>query len=198
VNIHGHCCGQPFSSKGFASAAAYTKNKTIEWLWQETQQGQLPVILDMSSCTYTLLECRPYLSEENKASFDKLIILDTVDFLYDHVLPSLSFKVKKDTVALHPVCSLTKMKNAHKLTNIAKACADNVNVPVYAGCCGMAGDRGFLFPELVRSATGLEAKEVVQKEEQGYYSSSKTCEMALADVTKKNYESIVYLVEECS
>lgn len=198
VNIHGHCCGQPFSSKGFAAAAAYTKNKTIEWLWQETQQGQLPVILDMSSCTYTLLECRPYLTDENKALFDKLIILDTVDFLSDHVVPLLSFKVKKDTVALHPVCSLTKMKNAHKLTNIAKACADNVNVPVYAGCCGMAGDRGFLFPELVRSATGLEAKEVVQKEKQGYYSSSKTCEMALADVTKKNYESIVYLVEECS
>jgi D-lactate dehydrogenase len=152
----------------------------------------------MSSCTYTLLECRPYLTEENKALFDKLIILDTVDFLYDHVVPALSFKVKKDTVALHPVCSLTKMKNAHKLTNIAKACADNVNVPVYAGCCGMAGDRGFLFPELVKSATGLEAKELVQQEKQGYYSSSKTCEMALADVTKKNYESIVYLVEECS
>jgi D-lactate dehydrogenase len=198
VNIHGHCCGQPFSSKGFAAAATYTKNKTIEWLWQETQQGQLPVILDMSSCTYTLLECRPYLSEENKILFDKLIILDTVDFLYDHVVPALSFKVKKATVALHPVCSLTKMKNAHKLTNIAKACAENVNVPVYAGCCGMAGDRGFLFPELVRVATGLEAKEVVEKEKQGYYSSSKTCEMALADVTKKNYESIVYLVEECS
>jgi D-lactate dehydrogenase len=198
VNIHGHCCGQPFSSKGFASAAAYTKNKTIEWLWQETQQGKLPVILDMSSCTYTLLECRPYLNDENKARFDKLLILDTVDFLYDHVVPSLSIKVKKDNVALHPVCSLSKMKNAHKLTNIAKACADNVHVPIYAGCCGMAGDRGFLFPELVKSATSLEAKEVLEQPRQGYYSSSKTCEMALENVTKKNYESIVYLVEECS
>jgi D-lactate dehydrogenase len=196
VNIHGHCCGQPFSSKGFSDAAAYTKNKTIEWLWQETLEGKLPIILDMSSCTYTLLECRPYLTTENKSRFDKLSILDTVDFLNDYVVPLLSIKTKKPTVALHPVCSLSKMKNAAKLTNIAQACAENVQVPVYAGCCGMAGDRGFLFPELVRSATHLEAKEITQQE--GYYSSSKTCEMALADVTKKNYESIVYLVEECT
>jgi D-lactate dehydrogenase len=62
----------------------------------------------------------------------------------------------------------------------------------------MAGDRGFLFPELVQSATHLEAKEVTAQPRQGYYSSSKTCEMALENVTKKNYESIVYLVEECS
>jgi D-lactate dehydrogenase len=74
-----------------------------------------------------------------------------------------------------------------------------VTVPKYAGCCGMAGDRGFLFPELTASATAPEAMEVRQeKHHDGYYSSTKTCEMALSEAVKKNYESILYLVDEGS
>jgi D-lactate dehydrogenase len=29
-----------------------------------------------------------------------------------------------------------------------------------------------------------------------YYSSAKTCEMAMSEAVKKNYESILYLVDE--
>jgi len=194
ANIHGSCCGQPFSSKGFKDAAVFTKNKTVEWLWQQSQQGLLPVVLDMSSCTHTLLEARPFLSEENKKCFDRMLILDSVDYLHDHVLPKLKLQHKKQMVALHPVCSLTKMKNSHKLLHIAKQCAAEVHVPLYAGCCGMAGDRGMLHPELTKAATLMEAKELSTKNVEGYFSSSKTCEMALAEATQKNYQSIAQLV----
>jgi D-lactate dehydrogenase len=61
----------------------------------------------------------------------------------------------------------------------------------------MAGDRGFLFPELTKSATAFEAKEAREKEYDGYYSSAKTCEMNMSDAVGKNYESIVYLLDEC-
>jgi D-lactate dehydrogenase len=60
----------------------------------------------------------------------------------------------------------------------------------------MAGDRGFLFPELTNSATNAEASEVKQNNHDGYYSSTKTCEIALSDAVKKDYESILYLVED--
>jgi D-lactate dehydrogenase len=80
---------------------------------------------------------------------------------------------------------------------VAKQLAHEVKVPLHAGCCGMAGDRGFLFPELTKSATLPEAQEVNQCSYDGYYSSSKTCEMALSEATGKNYESIVYLLDEC-
>jgi D-lactate dehydrogenase len=60
----------------------------------------------------------------------------------------------------------------------------------------MAGDRGFLIPELTASATHLEAAEVQQRDYDGYYSSTKTCEMAISEAVKKNYESILYLVDE--
>lgn len=60
----------------------------------------------------------------------------------------------------------------------------------------MAGDRGFLFPELTASATFREAQEVNATDYSGYYSSTKTCEMAMSAAVKKNYESILYLVDE--
>ena len=60
----------------------------------------------------------------------------------------------------------------------------------------MAGDRGFLFPELTASATNAEATEVKQQKYDGYYSSTKTCEIAMSEAVKENYESILYLVDE--
>jgi hypothetical protein len=69
-------------------------------------------------------------------------------------------------------------------------------VPENAGCCGMAGDRGFLFPALTAAATAPEAKEVNQQSYNGYYSSTKTCEMAMSEAVKENYESILYLVDD--
>ncbi len=71
-----------------------------------------------------------------------------------------------------------------------------VTVPAHAGCCGMAGDRGFLIPELTASATHDEAAEVKQHTYEGYYSSTKTCEMAMTEAVKQNYESILYLADE--
>jgi D-lactate dehydrogenase len=60
----------------------------------------------------------------------------------------------------------------------------------------MAGDRGFLVPELTASATKPEADEVRARQFDGYYSSTKTCEMAMSEAVGKNYESILYLVDD--
>jgi len=88
------------------------------------------------------------------------------------------------------------MNTQDKFVNIARKFADNVTVPLHAGCCGMAGDRGFLFPELTASATMPEALEVNQYQYEGYYSSTKTCEIAMSQAVNENYESILYLVDE--
>jgi len=83
-----------------------------------------------------------------------------------------------------------------KLQAIGNACAEIADVPALSSCCGMAGDRGFYYPELTACATKNEVAEVVQKEYDGYYSSSKTCEMALTEASKKNYQSVFYLLDE--
>ncbi|MBO9570836.1 MAG: 4Fe-4S dicluster domain-containing protein, partial [Chitinophagaceae bacterium] len=195
-DIKGSCCSQIFSSKGFAEAYKYTANDIIERMWKWTNEGSVPVVTDVSSCAYTLHNLRHALTEENKTRFDALKIMDSVDYLYDLILTRKLAVNKKGNIVLHPVCSLQKMNTQNKFVKIANTFAEKVTVPAHAGCCGMAGDRGFLFPELTASATHDEATEVKQNSYAGYYSSTKTCEMAMTEAVKQNYESILYLADE--
>ncbi len=197
-NMTGSCCGQIFSSKGFGPAYKFTAEKIMRQLWELSEDGTYPVVTDVSSCTYTLQNMRPVLPPELQEKFDRLRILDSVDYLNDMVLPRIQSSSKKQEVVLHPVCALHKMHIEFKFRNVAARFSDKVTVPLHANCCGMAGDRGFLFPELTRSATEAEAAEVRSTCADGYYSSTKTCEMAIAEATGKSYESILYLVDECT
>lgn len=195
-NVSGSCCSQIFSSKGYKDAYQFTANNIIEKLWKASQDGVLPIVIDVSSCAYTLHHLRPTLNEKNKQKFDQLTILDCVDFLHDKVMPTAIPTQQKNNIVLHSVCSLEKMKTSHKFINLAKHFATDVTVPINMGCCGMAGDRGFILPELTAAATHPEALEVKEKNYNGYYSSTKTCEIAMSDAVNKNYESILYLVDE--
>ena len=195
-NVNGSCCSQIFSSKGFKDAAGFTANSIVENLWKSSNGGNFTIVIDVSSCAYTLHHLRPILTEKNKQKFDQLTILDSVDFLYDKIMLTANVKHKKNRIVLHPVCSLEKMNTTHKFIHLAKHFAAEVLVPKNTGCCGMAGDRGFLFPEITAAATRPEANEVMAQEFDGYYSSTKTCEMAMSDAVKKNYESVLYLVDE--
>jgi D-lactate dehydrogenase len=192
------CCGQIFSSKGFANAHQYTVNQTVEKLFQDSNHGSIPIVLDVTSCTQTLLNCRPYLSEKNQLLFDQLKILDIIDFIADMAIPRLTISQPKDKVVFHPVCSVHKMGTLGKLKSIGFACAKQADIPVFAGCCGMAGDRGFYYPGLTEAATKRESNEVNQQPYSGYYSTSKTCEIAMSEASGHDYQSILKLVDEVS
>jgi D-lactate dehydrogenase len=192
----GVCCGQLFSSKGFAPAHKHTVNATIEKLWQWTNGGKVPVLMDVTSCTHSLQTSRPYLTEENKKLFDQLTFIDSIDFAADHLLPRLTVVEKKAAVTFHPVCTTYKMNLLPKLERIGKTCAQKTDIPFLSGCCGMAGDRGFYYPQLTASATKDEAREVLAETTDGYYSSGKTCEMAMYEATDKNYQSVFYLLRD--
>jgi D-lactate dehydrogenase len=83
-----------------------------------------------------------------------------------------------------------------KLRRIAEALADEVVMPATATCCGMAGDRGFLHPELTRSATRPQAAELASKRFDAHISSNRTCEIGLEVGTGRRYESFVHLLDE--
>ncbi len=197
-NISGTCCGQPFSSKGFNGAYTHTANQTIEKLWKWTEEGKWPVVMDITACTHTLQTCRPVLTAANRERFDAIRIMDSIEFIADYVLLQVPVTKKKSSIALHPVCSLYKMGLEAKFVHIARQFAEEVKLPMHAGCCGMAGDRGFLFPELTAAATSPEALEINEKEYHGYYSTSKTCEIAMSEAVGKNYASLLRLVDECT
>ncbi len=197
-DVAGTCCGTPFSSKGFDKANAIALNDAFEKMWAWSDRGALPIVMDTSPCTYGLIHARPALNMENQRRFDKLKILDGIEFTHDVLLPRLNITQRASSVALHPVCSVTKLAITGKLQGIAQACSDAVMVPLSAGCCGFAGDRGFLVPELTESATRHEAAEVKAAQHDGYFSSSRTCEVGMTRSTGEIYRSYMYLLEQAT
>ena len=197
-NVAGTCCGTPFSSKGLTEAHSIAINDAVERCWDWSEQGRLPIVIDTSPCTYGFRTARGYLTEENQQRFDKMTFLDFIEFVHDTLLPKLRVTEKANSVALHPVCSVTKLGIAPKLEVIAKACSKKVLVPLDAGCCAFAGDRGFLVPELTASATRLESIEVKAAQPDGCYSSSRTCEIGMTRATGQIYRSYLYLLERAT
>ena len=197
-DLMGTCCGVPFSSKGYDSAYEIAVNSTIGRMWRWSDFGRLPIVVDASPCAYSLQTCREHLTPERRQQFDCLQILDSVRFAHDTLLPRLAITHRLDSVALHPVCSLSKLGLVNELKSIAAACSREAVVPPSAGCCGFAGDRGYLVPELTASATRQEATEVRAGNFDGHYSSSRTCEIGLTRATGSVYRSYVYLLERAT
>ncbi|MBS1606528.1 MAG: FAD-binding oxidoreductase [Bacteroidetes bacterium] len=197
-SMTGVCCGQAFSSKGFADAYKWKVNETIEKVWEWTREGAIPVVLDISSCSHSLHTSRPYLTVENQARFDKLRILDSLEFAVDVLAPKLKIQKKTGKAVFHPVCSLHKMGTYNKLEQLGALTVEEPVIPFSAGCCGMAGDRGFYYPGLTAAAGKAEGAEAAAENGCGYYSTGKTCEMALSAVSGKEYRSILYLLDEVS
>ena len=195
--ISGFCCGMAFSSKGYDKAFKESANRFIEKIWKESKNGKYAIIMDASSCYFTVKNYNDrILSTDNYEHFIKLSIIDINDFLYDHVINKVIIYNKLKKVVLHPNCSVRKMVKEQKMIKIAEACAEEVIVPNNLQCCGMAGDRGLIYPELTASATHDEANEVLQTDADGYYSSNITCETGMSNSTGKSYRNIIYLVDK--
>ena len=197
-DVAGHCCGVPFSSKGYVEAHEQMARRTIRAMWRWSDGGRLPIVMDTSPCAYGLRTSRDHLDAESQAMFDGLQILDGAQFIAEQLLPRLSVKRRVAHVALHPVCSLTKMQLTDRLSTIAEACAARVSIPEGAGCCGFAGDRGWLVPSLTASATAAEAASVAALAADGHFSTSRTCEIGMTRATGAVYRSIAFLIEEAT
>jgi D-lactate dehydrogenase len=192
----GHCCGTPWSSKGHPDAHAWMARKTADALWRWSDGGRLPIVIDASSCAGGLLDELPgALDEEAAERHRSLTILDSIAWAHDHLLPKLS-PSRVVSAAVHPTCSTRHLGMTVKLQALAEALAEDVYVPPSAYCCGFAGDRGMLHPELTAAATAPEAAEVNARTFDAYVSSNRTCEIGLQSGTGHPYRSIVQLVEE--
>jgi len=194
--LSGLCCSQIYSSKGFTAAWREMASRTLDALWAASREGRYAVVTDVSSCALTFRSLRPALDETRRIRYDTMQFLDSVEFLHDNVLPRVPPRAVRQDVVLHPVCSLERMGGISKMQAVAAHFAAKVTIPQEAGCCGMAGDRGFFYPDLTASATRKEAMEVQVIQPDGCYSSTRTCELALSEATGRDYVSILYLVDE--
>jgi D-lactate dehydrogenase len=80
---------------------------------------------------------------------------------------------------------------------IAARCSTEVVAVDAVQCCGFAGERGFMRPELNEHAL-RHLKDALPKGCNAGYSSSRTCEIGLSEMGEIPYQSILYLVERCS
>ena len=137
------------------------------------------------------------LTDENRERHGRLEILDSVAWA-KRLLPELPIREKLGSVAVHPTCSTRHLGLERELREIAGEMAGEVVQPIRATCCGMAGDRGLLHPELTASATAEEAAELRGAGHDAYLCSNRTCEIGLQQGTGAAYESFVIPLERIS
>jgi D-lactate dehydrogenase len=185
-DVAGNCCATPWTSKGYAHGKEYMASKMRESLSRWTGNGELPLVIDASSCAHGLIQ-------DVGAEVE---VLDSIAWAHDRLLPKLDVKRRVGSLAVHPTCSAGHMRLQTKLDVLAHALADEVHVPVGTTCCGMAGDRGLLHPELPRSALRDVKADLDGRRLDACVSSNRTCELALQQVTGRPYASFVFLLEE--
>lgn len=181
------CCGTIWESKGMMDIADRKSRELEAALWEASEHGKYPVLCDQSPCLHRMRE-----------TIKKLHLYEPAEFICTFLLDRLTITPIDDTVAVHVTCSMRRMGTAHFIVDLAKMCAKHVVVPEGVGCCGFAGDRGFLHPEVNAYALRKLAPQLKENGVSRGYSNSRTCEIGLTTNSGVPYQSIVYLVDQCA
>ncbi len=182
------CCGVPFESKGFKKEADEQLENLLLQLLEASNGGEYPILCDNSPCTYRIV---------NGLKDMKLRVYEPIEFSVNYLLPELKIEKTDEPIVIHTTCSSKKMNLNEKFEELAKILSNDVTIPKNINCCGFAGDRGFNFPELNKSAlSGLKVQ--VKPDTKRGFSTSKTCEIGLSHHADADYSSILYLLDQCS
>jgi len=181
------CCGLAFSSKGFVKQGDEKAKEMEARLKLASNNGELPIIMDTSPCVQRMKEL-----------FDpSLKIYEPAVFVLEHLKDKLTFSQLPKSVAVHVPCSSRKLDLEGKIKEVANMCAEEVIIPPFVKCCGFAGDRGFLHPELTESALNNLKESLPDNVTEGY-STSRGCEIGLSNVSDRHYTSLLYLIDEAT
>ncbi len=184
------CCGQMLASKGLAEDAEQMAEAVTAALTKAADDGRggyYPIIMDASTCSVRM----------QKHLAGRLPLLDFHEFAHDALLPRLTLTRKPGPIALHINCSVRRTGSDPKLRRLIEACATQIVEPAGVTCCGFAGDRGFVVPELNAHAL-RKVHEALPADCCEGISTNRTCEIGLTAETGRPYRSIAYLLEECS
>ncbi|MFU8875403.1 FAD-binding and (Fe-S)-binding domain-containing protein [Micromonospora sp. SL4-19] len=184
------CCGTPWSSKGLTAGYQTMRDRVPPALRTASRDGALPVVSDAASCTEGFTKLL--------ADAGELRVVDAVAYAATELLPRLTVRRRLGSLALHPTCSSTRLGLDEALLTVARAIADEVVVPDGWQCCGFAGDRGLLHPELTAAATRDEAHAVSARPFDGYASVNRTCEIGMARATGQPYRHLLELLADAT
>lgn len=188
--IEAVCCGTPWKSKGMTTGYATMRHRVVDIMQEATHGGELTVISDAVSCS------EGFVHELEYEGVTGIRVVDAVQYIADELLPVLPDLPKLHSAALHPTCSSTRMSWNDALHRCAQTIADEVVVVDDWGCCGFAGDRGMLHPELTESATAREAAQLRTREFDVYLSANRTCEIGMQRATGKPWRHVLSVLAE--
>ncbi|MGD8202394.1 FAD-binding and (Fe-S)-binding domain-containing protein [Ornithinimicrobium sp. W1679] len=183
--LGGLCCGTPWKSKGRTSGYAAMMRRVLPSLWEASEHGRLPVVCEASSCAEGLVQMIA------KDPDRPMQVVDATRWVAEHLLDRLPVTSPVGPVVVHPTCSGVHLGSTEALVAVARHVSDDVTVPLAWGCCGFAGDRGMLHPELTASATAPEAAEVAGRSYAAYVSDNRTCEIGMSRATGRAYEHVL-------
>lgn len=178
----GLCCGTPWSSKGLPTGLQEMR-QSVEDAVKEIPADAI-FVSDASSCTEGY---RKLLQDSGRT------VVDSVTIIAD-VLDRLPVSQKLRQVVVHPTCSGEKLGSTADLMRIARHLAEDVVVAPDWNCCGFAGDRGMLHPELTASATSVMAEQLRQFDADAYVSANRTCELGMTRAVGSEFVGVLGLL----
>ena len=181
------CCGQIWESKGMMDIADRKTLELEEALLLASDGGRLPVICDQSPCLHRMRE-----------QMKRIRPMELLEFIHDYVADQLHFRQTDEPIALHITCSTRKMELADKVIALARRCSSHVLLPEGVGCCAFAGDKGFFNPELNAYALRHLRAQIEENGVRRGFSNSRTCEIGLTTHSGVPYQSLLYLIDECT
>ncbi len=165
--VAGLCCGQPFDSKGFPAEGDAARAALLAAV---RATGATAVILDTAPCAAAV-------------ETEDVTIYDPARFAVEVLLPRLP-TLTGAALLIHPTCSEERHGGRAHLAALPGAV-----IPATTGCCGMAGDRGWLVPGLTAAATAREATAVADLPGDGTVAST-TCGLALSAASGRDYRHL--------
>lgn len=184
------CCGTPWKSKGMTKGYANMRKRVVDIMRRATRDGELVVLSDAVSCS------EGFVHELEYEGVTNIRVVDAVQYIADELLPAMPPLPKVHSAALHPTCSSTRMGWNDAIRRCAEAIAEEVVIADAWGCCGFAGDRGMLHPELTASATSREAAELQRRHFDLYLSANRTCEIGMQRATGKPWRHVLNVLAE--
>lgn len=194
----GLCCGQPFASKGFPATADAAARRVADALLT-IAHGDALVVTDTSTCASQLDHTEHALPDAQRPRWRALRRLHPAQAVMEILAPRLRERGRltpgDDALVLHPTCSEHRHGWTSTLRDSARALSTGtVTLPMSAGCCGMAGDKGWTTPELTAGATAREAAEATGSS--CGVATSATCAAALTAASSVTYRHLFALLAE--
>lgn len=178
------CCGTIWESKGMPDVADRKTAELEEALFVASNGGEYPILCDQSPCLLRM-----------KEKMTRLRLFEPIELIETFLVERLDFTPIDEPIAIHATCSTRKMGLLPLLTRLAGRCSTDVLLPEEIGCCGFAGDKGFVMPEVNAFALRKLEPQLKRRAVVAGYSTSRTCEIGLTTNGGVPYSSIVYLVD---